>query len=251
MYTFFDVDGKTIINKIEFIKKYNAYYYTGMGKNSCFYQNHKDFVIVKRNSIVAESLIEKYLFEGFVEEDVRNILAWKIGKINNYETEKTNSIVLSWKDLKKANICKGQYCNIKKISKIIMTIKNQVNKNNDILCEAEQIFNKFNEYKDDFIGIGPTYRVAIVYFLLKGRFPIYDQFAGRAIKAIIMDKQPGTEIDSIAILPNSKTKYTGIEILKELTPFIESIKKIFGDEYYSSRDVDRALWVYGHMYKKV
>ena len=120
-------------------------------------------------------------------------------------------------------------------------------------------------------NIGFTYAVTLLYFMSKGQYPIYDKFAhiallvidsGSSFDCIIKDSELQgkgrgknrkveipSNIDKTADDKNEKIKFA-FDKYKE--HYIGRINRIFnmnyGKEMISDRTVDRALWVYGHLF---
>lgn len=98
-------------------------------------------------------------------------------------------------------------------------------------------------------GLGSVYAITVLYFLSGGKYPIYDRFAHTGADAIL--NQNHTEFGKRIVykgISNSKSGKTVFQSYKEkyADKFAE-IKKIFG-ENVSDRDIDRALWAYGHLF---
>lgn len=94
------------------------------------------------------------------------------------------------------------------------------------------------------------YSIAVLFFVSKGIYPIYDRFADTALRCIFSEepKYPfvgdSKKLGSFNIQSYYLNEYQDkINILlKEL-----NISKVNFIEY---RDLDRALWVYGHGFKQ-
>ena len=110
--------------------------------------------------------------------------------------------------------------------------------------------------KNEVRGIGSVYLITMLYFVSGGEYPIYDQFAAMALDAIKNGKKPGSTIQ-IKDLPDKKSKsflnlldnpnsvYSSyIKNLEELSELFYGNK----DGYQNDRRLDRALWVYGHLF---
>lgn len=91
------------------------------------------------------------------------------------------------------------------------------------------------------------YIITLLYFISHGQYPIYDRFAWKAIQAICDDKKPGDVINALE-LPAKNTRAFDTVFDTYMIPYIEKLKSVFGATYQESRDVDRALWVYGHKF---
>lgn len=106
-------------------------------------------------------------------------------------------------------------------------------------------------------GIGSVYLITILYFVSSGKYPIYDRFAAMALQALLCGKKPGTKIQ-IRDLPD-KTSDSFLNMLddpnsayKEYINSLEIVSKMYydgkKDGYQIDRRLDRALWVYGHLF---
>lgn len=86
--------------------------------------------------------------------------------------------------------------------------------------------------------------ITIMFFLSKGRIPIYDQFTHKAVKAIYFEKKPKDIYVGPAPLKSSITD--AVNLLMEYMWYLE---EIFG-RHNISRSEDQALWAYGHVRHK-
>ena len=84
----------------------------------------------------------------------------------------------------------------------------------------------------DVSGLGTVYLLTLVYFISKGKSPIYDQFAHRALDALEKGLKPKAQEVPKHTVPEKKSK---------------NAFKWFGS-HYKERKLDRALWVYGHLF---
>lgn len=126
--------------------------------------------------------------------------------------------------------------------------------------------------QDDIVvpkGIGTVYLITFLYFITKGYEPIYDVFAMTALDAIYPDnleesKNLGSYIHP-RNLPDKNTNsyekllsddrsvyriYKNKLFSRFVTDYINELgENIKPEEKYSvCRDIDRALWVYGHLF---
>ncbi len=104
---------------------------------------------------------------------------------------------------------------------------------------------------------GTVYIINHMFFLSKGAVPIYDRFAHIALKALFMDKSPLEVYVPSAPLKSDQRKgedengyYPAVSLFEE---YIWLLKEVFpseihknGDTMFISRNLDQALWVYGH-----
>lgn len=112
--------------------------------------------------------------------------------------------------------------------------------------DPQSALNKLNE--GSVKGIGTVYLITFLYFISRKECPIYDRFAMKAIKAIVTDEKPGGVIKEDQ-LPDKNSKKFGKIMEIEMEKYINCLKYVFGNAY-KDRNVDRALWVYGHMFSK-
>lgn len=130
-----------------------------------------------------------------------------------------------------------------------------------------------------FDGIGPVYAITLLYFITRGQYPIYDKFAHIAIVVIYNQKQYGSIIYDRYLNRNTplsdgpeQTVYLNSIDLKEKgsnEPKGQAIDKLFSDyhdhyltplntlfhceygkDFNTDRRIDRALWVYGHLFNE-
>lgn len=146
----------------------------------------------------------------------------------------------------------------------------------DIRKKQQKILDKLTE--DSLDGIGSVYLVTFMYFITQGDMPIYDIFAMMALDAIY----PSDEHDALSFgsshsqtlgayikprdLPqknqagfenlfsdNGRYNKTYQIYIKKLKRFVEDYNKALPEgqkvTYEKCRDIDRALWVYGHFFQ--
>lgn len=86
--------------------------------------------------------------------------------------------------------------------------------------------------------------ITLIYFLSGGKYPIYDKFAHIAVKALYMNENPKDIF--VGGAPGKGNMDQAIGMYKE---YCWLLKQVFG-KYDIDRELDRALWVYGHSKKK-
>ena len=250
-------DGKFFeFDEIAFVDYFKGDYYLDKPEN-CFVCNLKN-----RSSRFIENEIERILKEGIKKkEEVAKLLAWKIGKIDHNKSEETSNEAKTvfvyndgWTDVEKQVLKNESLVKLRSKEKNfpIGEIASYILDKRDILKQKAQEDDPREFFKTisakQFKGLGTVYIFTLLYFFSEGVFPIYDQFAHKAAKAIVLNKSPN---DVFVGYPPNK-----IEIEKALSMYSEYrwlLSLIFGDSCYEngiSRDQDRALWVYGHSKKK-
>ena len=263
---FYDKDRKQFVEFGEsFIKQYaEAYYYPKSEKSDPLVKG------LSRCSHYPEEEIDTLLKDGIKnEEDVVHILAWKIGKIAHLacKENKPFSYSIDWVDLEDYDnwarnsstikLRKNQFP-IKEIAEYVLANLNHWEK------DIEQnnwfgVLEDFNNTKREkgWHGLGTVYCITLLYFISKGKHPIFDQFADKALDVISQNKEAFPNADDKKYepipsdLPTKDEKKMGElkERYKRYCKKIETLKSQLSDRYRDpqNRDLDRALWVYGHI----
>ena len=237
---FYDING-TEICKEQFVKIYGDSYFIG---------NKRIVNGVGQNSRYAEEEIEKVLKYGIKTPiDVVHILAWKTGKIKHYESEKKREFVYAkdWSNAETSGkVLRPRIgeCDINKISSYIS--KNIESLEKEVSEAPQNVLCKLREQSVK--GIGTVYLITLMYFISRGSYPIYDRFAKKAIDAIVNEVKPGGVIKERQLPDKTSEKFCKI-MKNEMKEYMCNLEAVFGSDY-KDRDVDRALWVYGHMFKK-
>ena len=102
-------------------------------------------------------------------------------------------------------------------------------------------------------NIGPVYNINTLFFLTGGKAPIYDLFAHKAVKALLLNISPDevymgenpnkNEVEKVGSM------YREYMIMLKMV-FTDYLKTRKADAMFIPRTLDRALWVYGHAKKK-
>lgn len=208
-----------------------------------------------RSNPYIENAIEDILKKGETNEaydirDVSRLLAWKIGKIKHEESNDRFEYYDDWSDagliedeqnrekvelLKEITIRKKPFT----LGDIATYIVNDPD-NLKQLAKRDNPRDFLNTIRKDFKGLGTVYILTLLFFLSGGKHPIYDQFAHKAAKAIILNKSP----NDIYVGPAPDKKETD-KILSMYNEYRWLLSQIFGNSNIE-RKQDRALWVYGH-----
>lgn len=233
------------MSKEEFVAKYCPIYFTGQ-KN-----------LTHMNSSFAENRIENILYGGIENvSDVVDILAWKLGKINHRKSDNERMIRYSSDcecddngNLKSLTLY-GEVCNIEEFAKYIVekqgTLKKKLDSDPGGDQGAQCVLNTMKDNLDPKNKsvknrIGTVCLITLLYFLSQGKYPIYDRFAKIAIDALCGSDLPV----HYKPLPGKTEK--GFDRVIEIynKEYVSKLRIVFGDAY-NCRQVDRALWVYGH-----
>lgn len=187
-----------------------------------------------------EEKIQKILEKNSLEpKDFVDILRWKVGATScDYEKQ---TVTNRWRTIEVGDVVKSFQGDKGKESDPVEILKTLLKKN----------------------GIGSVYAITFLYFLSKGKWPIYDKYAHMALKKIEGTKT-GADFNSL---------FSDSEIGKELHAdsasakkifeeyqacYVRRLNEIFGDEKQrfgrdciTDRSIDQALWVYGHLFNKI
>lgn len=245
------------INIDKFISNYGTIYYDptscpdGFKSTDDYKKRLKNYLgITKINSTnyYAEEEISKLLSEKVFDE---RSLAWKSGKVD-------------WEngELKTVNFDKGDhYINgyggeikkdeFKKYCEHLEENKDLINDRvNNEKWKAAYSIAKDNAPKN----FGTVNIINSLFFITGGNAPIYDKFAHKAVKALLLGISPKDvyyrdipskdEVDSVIAM------YTEYMLLLKIVfkDFFENKKK---GEAFIPRELDMALWVYGHSQKEL
>ena len=241
----------------EFIRLYADSYYIDKGTVGQIAPN------ASGTRKLIEDRIDDILVNGIKSKlDVIHILAWKMAKFVQSESKEKLVYAEDWKTLQDlcedditTELCVERYGNSFEIGKIAVFLMNAQPKLEQAAQDSWRVLLKeLNSTLGNFYGLGPVYLITLMYFISRGNYPIYDQFAMMALKAI-----------DAGIKPGSKVEYKGLQSVVDL---IDNDDPIFGYQHYIDllnqffkeelikdgkpcRDVDRALWVYGHYFKAI
>lgn len=251
---YYKTNGTPNNNIGEFEEDYKKFYFLdgSYDKEVFKYLNSKN-----RSSRSVENEIKTILDNGIKNDDegkseIAKILAWKIGKIDHHKSEEEKEFVYisDWQNAEKLEGVKivGKYP-IKKAVEYILENKEELSKK-----DPKSFLNELKD-KDIFKGIGTVYMTTLLYFLSKGKYPIYDRFAHQAAKAIYLEVNPN---DVYVGFAPDKTQIGNF--LKMYNEYCWLLKQIFSEynkkkaenlpesfeDYSITREQDQALWVYGH-----
>ena len=165
MCKFFTQTAKEI-KQDEFIAVYNDAYYM---------DNHSNINVngIEKSSPYIENKMECLLKEGIQEEqDVIHILAWKTGKIKHGVSEKNQRFEYAsdWVNAEEGKVKRyGKEIDMKPfaqyISKNIKDLSSTADK------DPQKVMNQLKEQSPN--GIGTVYLITLLYFISKGKYPIY------------------------------------------------------------------------------
>lgn len=102
-------------------------------------------------------------------------------------------------------------------------------------------------------NIGPVYNINTLFFMTGGKAPIYDVFAHKAVKALLFGISP-CEV----YLGGNPDKHDVDKVVAMYQEYMILLKMLFKEwfknkqknDMFIPRELDRALWVYGHSKKE-
>ena len=271
--------GKEIRKIKEFINEYEPCYFKGDEDNKKERYTVPRYRTISLNTTqeyVEDEIITPILKCGIKEEiDVKHILAWKVGAIDMEKSGKDGIVYnpINWGNDDEINdkSSRPRYKNtFFKVKELSESIKNNSSSlgglkyGDDILnnyikdyCDQKKK-DENNENKSCYSNIGIVYMITLLHFMTKGTVPIYDRFVHIALKAIFLRKKPGDTVFYSGPADNSYRTFLGL--MDEYYYLIDNtVGKMDGKLYlkpnyktdtdiYEIRSLDRALWVYGHMF---
>lgn len=90
-------------------------------------------------------------------------------------------------------------------------------------------------------GLGTVYLLTLVWAISGMTYPIYDKYAHIAISSICAGVKPNAYVYKS---PPDKTKIDEIRYM--YGNYQNQLSKVFGEDWKTRREIDQALWVYGH-----
>ena len=235
-------NGEEIHSSKEFVKIYNLYYY----KDHCPLKDVNNRSISQTNKVV-EEYIDHIIKNGVQDKkDLVRALAWKMGKIKQDKLEDGSGFAYheDWKNAEENPEDILRYGKPFEVSYLF----DRMLENKEILKQAsvKEALEWFQEHPVNYLGT--VYMITLLYFISQANYPIYDQFAKKAIDAIKREAKPYESIPYMTLPEKNSPQFCKVE--KRVEEFKKDIDDIFGYENYkASRDIDRALWVYGHLFK--
>ncbi|WP_294242310.1 hypothetical protein [Pseudobutyrivibrio sp.] len=270
---------------VEFDKKYSEFYFISNDeteRDSIIGANGKKLEQPKgvKSSCkwVEDKIYADCKKENWHPVDILRILAWKTGKINhlksNLERNKNEPNIkydANWiengKEFVSLQIPYQSIVTIEEIRPVIngvIEIREKYCKCKNAQSAWNAIFRLANndDNKKSMRGVGTVYLITLLHFITGGEFPIYDRFAMAALVIWKLKKNYNKlKVTDVSVvrggkLPSKDTK--AAQNILEMGIYADYIKLLkefckdnYGkeDEWKENRDVDRALWVFGHFFK--
>lgn len=127
----------------------------------------------------------------------------------------------------------------------ITAVKELANEIDDswVSLSASELYTKI--ISKDIKNLGPVYALALVFFITRGREPIYDRYAEIAIDAILNPEHEFRIPREYKELPD---KHSYDSVINRYDVYKDKLTHVFGESWKYERDIDCALWAYGHMF---
>lgn len=247
--TFYDFKGEPIGVK-EFIELYEPCYFIQS-------DNKKDEEIrcIRTSRYVEVEEIEPILEEGIKSRaDLAKVMAWKIGKIKHKESKEKIVYASDWELCEKENPMRyGKEMDLNTLADYILGNRDKL----EVLAadKPQECLNWLRDItrENKIVGLGSVYLINLLFFLSRGKCPIYDRFAMASLRAYEDGLSPvghkGKPPVKVPNLPDKNSKR--FETICENGAYAEYIEKLdaLGVDYKEDRRLDRALWVYGHAFE--
>ena len=215
----------------DFVNFYKPYVYD---KSLKLTFKDKTIRVFNKNSLRDDETRNRLLRCGIQNSgDLRSIIEWKTG----------------WIFCENSNTCKTRYWDIVNYSNFFDRIMENIDEQKCMCSQshdnARTAFLTLHDIKKrtDAKGIGSVYILTLLYFLSKGKYPIYDQFAHISCMAITNDISPTNTTNYIPLHGNPERAW------EDYLAYCKLINEIFGIDSISP-DEDLALWVYGHCFNR-
>lgn len=218
---------------------------------------------IRQNSRYVEEEVQEILRSGFSSAvDVTRVMAWKAGKIKQRCSQESLSFEYNsdWKnwEAEAAGIDDGDVAILEERNSVSIpyfaawvwarqkdgTWSGMLqNRDPQSILEAMAIRCP--------LGVGTTQLLCLLYFISSGEYPIIDRFAGAALAAISRSVCVGAEILDMPLwecLPEKGSKEFKTAYRDRVLPYCGALNDLFGGRWKTDRDIDRALWIYGHRF---
>lgn len=249
----------------DFVNYFSDSYYLG---------NEKRVHSAQQSSKSIEKEIERLLKCGIKSKaDIIHILAWKMNGINHAESERAskeagkprfiyktyNKPCVRWNENEKCGPLEAVHWGrqIVNLQPFVDFIFDNINENRWDNQQPQTILNELNSClnNNNVKYIGTVYLITLLYFISKGKYPIYDRFAMLAINRICAQYNNRNHMQYNGLPERSNaSEFSTLMTNSQYVNYLQDLRKLFFNEHYQfgdciekERDVDRALWVYGHI----
>jgi hypothetical protein len=230
--TFFDAQGNQI-QPARWLNTYERSYFLNQPKQNGQPRNQTSPFVENQ---VCALLTQTGPLSG---ADLKLAMAWKLGEIDHRGAEIAKQIKYqhNWQTAVRDRYKRDFSAGILALAGQMPAILQQVSRGN-----PDYLFH----LHPNLANFGPTYILTVLFFVTQGRFPIYDHFAHVAAQAIHSGLAPGSPVKCKAVQEwNDYQQYKNL-----LLPISQACPQHPGaPSMFVSRPVDRALWVYGHLFE--
>ena len=235
-----EVEREKSLSETEFVRFYSNEYYLNQG---CNIKN------LRRSSCWVEKQINDILENGIrCELDVAHIMAWKIGKIKHAESEKQKKFCYTkdWKNAEDFDVkLYGEPFDLKKLVTYIAQNVERL-QTAAITCPLS-VVTELSNLKIK--RLGPVYIFTLLYFLSRGEYPIYDRFAHAALNIISSKSDPCGKVYAKDLRKEFNADKEIESVFDQyINNYVCKLEKVFKSAYKTDRNIDRALWSYGHIF---
>ena len=209
------------------------------------------------------------------DTDVIRMLAWKTGKIKHKDSytkvkQSSNDFIVydkSWDEGRKIQLPYQSQLKDKEKKDFIEFVKRkrkeycalteEAKKNTKIIGKIWNELLDHVENENKIVGLGTVYLITVLFFITNGTVPIYDRFAMASLTSRLFEEKTGISVNPGTIiklkgLPGKDEKNNRQELIQNTNStynkYIAVLSHFFGKEWIHNRDIDRALWVYGHYF---
>ena len=231
------------LDKEGFVNQYRELYFTPEEYNVC--HDYKGILGVDRPLNTTDRGVEKYIYDELINNEhviKKQYIMWKSGRLTTECLEAMKSADIA----EKYSVKTGRGKVIAHFDEYMQ----EINGNYELMktidgLEIESAYkilldlNRRNEVSP----FGSVYILTLMFFLSGGKLPIYDKYAHTAVKALFLTENPKDVFVGEAPDKNDVDKVLGM--YKEYRLLL---REVFCKENIE-REVDQALWVYGHSKK--
>lgn len=218
---------------------------------------------IRQSCRYVEGEVEEILRNGFFSSsDAIRVMAWKAGKIKQRCSQdslsfKYNSDWANW-ETEAAGIDGGDVKALERQSRVgvpyfaawVWASRKEERWSPALRRgDIQEVLDDMSEHCPP--GVGTTQMLSLLYFISRGAYPIIDRFAGTALAAISSGVSPDdkTLVRSLwKELPAKGSKGFRSVVRNCVLPYRKTLNCLFGGAWETDRNIDRALWVYGHRF---
>lgn len=204
-----------------------------------YFLNGPNIVRNRTSPLVEQQVCALLNQNGLGFNELKTIMGWKLGEIRHRLSQNQGRIVFTNSWGAHATTSRSRY----NYTQSIQSLANQMNQimQHVQAGHPDLVFNLHTQL-DYFM---PTTILTIVFFVTHGQQLIYDKYAHIAALAINQGQAPGAHIANYHRVQN----WGDYEAYKELlVPIVAACGQQAG-HMPVPRPVDRALWVYGHLFR--